>query len=67
MQLPEESCRVIFFQVCFSRGDFLVNSTTNKDVKQEKKINVRSLYRMNAEPAAPIDRWGPGPSGTPWP
>ena len=45
MQLPEESCRVIFFQFCFSRGDFLVNSTTNKDVTQKKKINVRSIVQ----------------------
>ena len=48
MHWPEESCRAIFFQFCFPRGDFLVNSTTNKDVRQEKKFNVRSTIQSQA-------------------
>ena len=48
MHWPEESCRAIFFQFCFPRGDFLVNSTTNQDVRQEKKFNVRSTEQYRS-------------------
>ena len=40
--LPEESCMEFFLQICFSRSDFLVNSTTKPDIGKKNKIKLRS-------------------------